>query len=234
MENLAELIYERKSCRSYFDDEIETETLDDIRNFIDNAKPLNRGINFRYEILKRDEVTLRTPWHAPYYIAIYSERKDNYMENVGFIFQQVSLYLQSLNLGNCWVGMGKPNKKDDDFIILISFGKSDDIKRLPDKFRRKSLDDISNSEDVRLKVAQLSPSAGNTQPWYFKQTSEGFDVYQVKLSIVKRKLFEKLNRIDVGIALADLYVSNYKTFEFEIKDSYDKLKGHTYIGSIKL
>ena len=30
------------------------------------------------------------------------------LENAGFIFQQVDLYIQSLGLGSCWVGLGRP------------------------------------------------------------------------------------------------------------------------------
>ena len=73
----------------------------------------------------------------------------------------------------------------------------------------------------------------NSQPWYFKHTDEGFDVYKVKHNIVKRKILGKWNDVDIGIALAHLYVSNPETFEFEVKDKKD-IKGHTYVGSVKI
>ena len=103
--SLENLIYTRKSCRKYLDEKISNEEFDSIKDFIDNAKRLNDSIEFHYEILTKDEVNIKTRWSAPYYLALYSEKKDNYMENIGFIFQQVSLYMQSLNIGNCWVGM---------------------------------------------------------------------------------------------------------------------------------
>ena len=49
--------------------------------------------------------------------------------------------------------------------------------------RCKRLSKISDIEDERLIPAQLAPSAINSQPWYFKHTSDGFDVYQIKQNI---------------------------------------------------
>ena len=101
-------------------------------------------------------------------------------------------------------------------------------------FKRKSLSKISDVEDERLIPAQLAPSSINSQPWYFKHSDDGFDVYQVKANFLKRQFVKKWNSIDVGIALAHMYVANEDTFEFSKKTSFDDIKGHTYIGSIKI
>lgn len=87
--NLANQIYVRKSCRKYVED---TMDMTPVHEFISNAKSLNDGINYRYEILTKDKLNLKTRWSAPYYLALYSEKKENYLENIGFIFQQVSLF----------------------------------------------------------------------------------------------------------------------------------------------
>ena len=228
--DLASQIFIRKSCRKYLDDEID---MSQIHEFMSTVKPLIPEINYSYKILTRDEVSLKTRWSAPYYLAIYSDKKENYGLNIGFIFQQLSLYMQSLNIGSCWVGMGSVKEKDPEFVILMSFGKSNDLKRDISKFKRKSLSKISDIEDEKLKVAQLAPSAVNSQPWYFKHTDEGYDVYKVKHNIVKRKILGKWNDIDVGIALAHLYVSNKDTFKFEFKNK-ENLKGYEYIGNLKI
>ena len=228
--DLASQIFIRKSCRKYLDDEID---MSQIHEFMSTVKPLIPEINYSYKILTRDEVSLKTRWSAPYYLAIYSDKKENYGLNIGFIFQQLSLYMQSLNIGSCWVGMGKKKKKDPEFVILMSFGKSNDLKRDISKFKRKSLSKISDIEDEKLKVAQLAPSAVNSQPWYFKHTDEGYDVFKVKHNIVKRKILGKWNDIDVGIALSHLYVSNKDTFQFKLKNKSD-MKGYIYIGSLKI
>lgn len=228
--SLENQIYVRKSCRNYSDDEID---MDFIRKSISNAHSLNEDINYYYEILTVDEVNLRTRWKAPYYLALYSEKKENYLENIGFVFQQVSLGLQSMGIGSCWVGLGSVKVKNPDFVILIAFGKSDRMTRDLSDFKRKKLSDISDFEDERLIPAQLAPSAINSQPWYFKHCDDGFDVFQVKQIIFKRPFLKKWNPIDVGIALAHLYVANENTFEFEIKEDVEKIKGYRYCGSVK-
>jgi len=229
MMNLENQIYVRKSCRNYLDDEID---MNQIHEFIANAKPLVEGIEYSYKILPPEKLNIRTRWSSPYYLALFSEKKEGYLENIGFIFQQVSLYMQSVGIGSCWVGMASLKNKDDDFVIVISFGKSDKMTRERESFKRKDLSKISDREDERLVPAQLAPSAINSQPWYFKHTSEGFDVYQVKQNILKRQVLKRWNPIDMGIALAHLYVSNQDSFEFYKKTDFESIKGYTYTGSI--
>ena len=210
--DLSDQIYKRKSCRKYSDDEIDMSA---IKEFMANVTPLDSKINYSY------------------YLALYSQKKENYGVNIGFVFQQLSLFLQSLDIGSCWVGMASIKENKPDFVITIAFGKSADLSRDISQFKRKGLSEISDSEDERLIPAQLAPSAVNSQPWYFKHTDDGFDVYKVRHNIVKRKILGKWNDVDIGIALSHLYVSNPETFEFEVKNKKD-LKGYEYIGSLKI
>jgi nitroreductase len=227
---LASQIYKRKSCRKYLDDEID---LTAIEEFLSNANPLISEIDYSYDILTRNEVSSKMIWSSPYYLAIYSEKKENYGVNVGFVFEQVSLFMQSLDIGSCWVGMGSAKKEKEDFVILMAFGKSDNFERDITQFKRKKLSEIADVTDERLEPARLAPSAINMQPWYFKHTKEGFDVFKVKHSFLKRKIVARWNDIDIGIALAHMYVSNPDTFNFEFKNKED-IKGYTYIGSLKI
>lgn len=55
----------------------------------------------------------------------------------------------------------------------------------------------------------------------------------IKHNILKRQILKRWNPIDVGIALAHMYVANKHSFEFEIKDN-ENIKGYSYIGSIKI
>ena len=229
--DLASQIYVRKSCRNYLDDEID---MAPIQEFISNVKQLDSSIGYHYKIFKKDEVNIRTRWKAPYYLALYSEDKLLSGVNLGFIFQQVSLFMQSIGIGSCWVGMASLKEKDSEFVILIAFGKSDKMTRDISSFKRKSLSEISDYADERLIPAQLAPSAINSQPWYFKHTDDGFDVYQRKQNILKRQVLKNWNPLDMGIALAHLYVENEESFNFEVKTSFEKLKGYAYIESIEI
>ena len=232
--NIEDIIYVRKSCRKYSDEEIIDDEFRQIGQFISSAKALNDNIDFDYEILTKNQVNIRTPWSAPYYFAFYSQKRDNYMENIGFIFQQVSLYLHTMGIGSCWVGMARPKVKKDNFIITMSFGKSDDITREITKFKRKDKSKFADYDDEKLKPAYYAPSAVNSQPWYFTHSDEGFDLYQVRQNVVKRKILGGWNPIDVGICLAHLYVSNRDTFDFKVLDNPVELKGYDYVGTVSI
>ena len=228
--SLEEQIYQRKSCRKYLEDEID---MDLIHEAVSKVKPLNEGVEYHYEILTPDKINNRARFSAPYYLALYADKKENHVD-IGFMFQQLCLYLQSIGIGNCWVGLASPKKKSPDFVITIAFGKSNDCTRDTSSFKRKKLDEISDFVDERLIPAQLAPSAINAQPWYFKHSDDGFDVYQVKQNIIKRQFIKKWNPIDVGIALAHMYVANEDTFDFYKKTSFEDINGYTYIGSFKI
>ena len=53
--NLVNQIYLRKSCRKYVDEAID---MGPIHDFISNVKSLNEKIDYRYEILKKDELNI--------------------------------------------------------------------------------------------------------------------------------------------------------------------------------
>ncbi|AMD17050.1 hypothetical protein TL18_02830 [Methanobrevibacter sp. YE315] len=207
--------------------------MNQIHDFMKTVKPLNSQINYSYEILTLDEVKNHARFSAPYYLALFTDNRENYVD-MGFIFQQLCLYLQSIGIGTCWVGLASPKKKNSDFVISIAFGKSDDMTREKSKFKRKTLSKISDFEDKRLVPAQLAPSSINSQPWYFKHTSDGFDVYRAKHNIIKRRFIKKWNLIDIGIALSHLYVTNEDSFEYEIKTDFEDIRGYIYVASIKI
>ena len=239
--NLEDTIYKRQSIRSYEKTPLDNQTLEEIRNFIDNAKELNPNIKWSYEILSTKNISTMMRWKAPHYLVLYSEEKENYYQNIGFIFQQVDLYLQSREIGTCWIGMASPKgyenpDKSQKFIIAISFGKSpENIYRELNQFKRKDLSEISDKVDEKLIPAQLAPSATNGQPWYFTHNEDnGYDLYRVNRGMLRNKFMGKWAKIDTGIALAHLYVSNPDSFKFYRKENPNELKGYFYDGSFEI
>lgn len=239
--NLEEVIYKRQSHRDYYQNPIDNDTLKSINEFILTAKPLYPDIKTSSIIVGNENVTNLGMWKAPHYIAIYSEKKEGYLANVGFIYQQVDLFLQSIGLGSVWLGMGKyrPDKKDipdeEEFIILIAFGEvKSELFRQLDDFKRKSINEISDSGNSNLEVARLAPSSVNSQPWYFLKEGEYYSIYCKKLNFIKRKILGKLNKIDIGIALSHLYIANMKSFKFFKIDNPTKLNDYYYVGSFKI
>lgn len=235
-----EMIYKRRSVRSYKVENVCEATLEKIRSFGESIKPLYPDIAVKWEIVDRDKIRCMLPWKTPQNIVIWSEDKDGAYENVGFMFQQMDLYLASLGLGSCWLGMGRPAEKEEradglKFMIVLAFGiPKDDIYRNDiSEFNRKPLSEISDIEDERLEAARLAPSSVNSQPWYFIHDGDKLHVYCSKGGIFRGKGLELMNKIDMGIALAHLYIENPDSFEFfcaEAPSQRDKY----YVGTVKI
>ena len=232
---LNEMIYHRKSCRSFTNAPVDEETLETIRAF--SMKPLYPEIKVHWDIVPRNQVKCICPWTTPQLIAIYSEETEGWLENVGFLFQQMDLYLQSLGLGACWLGMGRMNPKTTTqvagmkFVILLAFGypKGDQLRKTTKDFKRKTLEQIADQADPKLEPARLAPSAVNSQPWYFTHEEDSIHVYR----ILNDRL-DHMNQIDMGIALAHLYVANEETFRFFKTENTPVMPGYDYIGSVIL
>lgn len=231
---LNELIYKRKSCRSYTSVPVSDEMLANIKAF--SMKPLYPEIGVHWEIVPGKQVQSICPWKTPQLIAIYSEKKDGWLENAGFLFQQMDLYLQSLGLGACWLGLGRmkpktaPKIEGMDFVILLAFGhpKGDNLRDIGE-FKRKDLEKIADRPDPQLEPARLAPSAINSQPWYFVHGEDEIHAY-----CVRNGRPGYMNQIDMGIALAHLYVTNPETFRFCQRENPPTVPNYTYTGTIIL
>ena len=227
---LNDMIYHRKSCRSFTGVPVDAATIEKIKAF--PMKPLYPDIKIHWEIIPRNQVKCICPWTTPQLIAICSEEADGYLENIGFLFQQMDLYLQTLGLGVCWLGMGRMNPKTAarvdgmKFVIMLAFGhsKGDPLRHDLKGFKRKTLEQIADKTDTRLEPARLAPSAVNSQPWYFTHEGNAIHVYCAK----------KGTRLDAGIALAHLYVANTEAFRFFRTEPVPEVSGHHYIGSVTI
>lgn len=232
---LSEMIYRRRSCRSFAGRPVEPEMIEKILSF--DLKPLYPEIKVRMDIVSRDKVRCLCPWTTPQVIAIYSEEGEGYLENVGFLFQQLDLYLQTLSLGVCWLGMGRMNPKTAPevqgmkFVIMLAFGhpKGELLRKTLKDFKRKPMEKITDRPDPKLEPARLAPSSVNSQPWYFVHEADVLHAFCTRKGVIG-----DMNRIDMGIALAHLYVANEDTFRFFRSETAPQLPGCGYVGSCRL
>ena len=238
---LKELIYKRKSTRAYTKTPVDSETLSKIKEYIESIEPLFPEIKTRLEIVSRDRVRSMFKWLPEYAVAAFSEEVEGYLENVGFILGKLDLYLHSLGLGSCWIGMGRMGEgcadRDDGqrFVILLFFGYPESggpYRELSD-FNRKALSEISDTTDERLEPARLSPSSINSQPWYFAHGEDGaVHVYRTADNFLRAKVIARFNSIDVGIAIAHLAVSYPDSFIYRKLDTPPEIKGKVYVGTV--
>lgn len=239
---LKDKIYQRKSARKYTPEPVNEQTLVQILDFCHQAQPLYPDISFKAMVVNREQVRFYLPWKTPQLLAIFSETKPGYLENIGFVFQQVELYLQSIGLGACWLGLGKfrktelPQVEGMEFVIFIAFGHPEEpaIRTELSQFQRKALVEISDREDSRLECARLAPSSTNSQPWYFTHEGEIIHAFCCEAGFVRHKLLGSMNRIDMGIALSHLYLENRNTFRYFTAEPESLPKGYRYCGSFCL
>ena len=210
-------IFLRRSIRKYDMAPLPADTLVKLKEYANNAKPLDESIRYEFAYLGSADVKNLLPIKAPHYICLYSEKKGNYLMNTGFLLQQIDLYLSDNNLGSCWLGMAKPAKgvpvlmNGLEFVIMLAFGNTTEpIHRAnTSEFKRKDLSEISSvaGADELLEPVRLAPSASNTQTWFFSGDLEVITVSRKKLNLLKATLYGKMNQIDIGIALFHLWLS---------------------------
>ena len=214
--NLYEMIFKRKSFhlfRNIGNEKISLEELKDIENKFKELKPLDDSIKVKIKIVKDSTTCIRG---QEYCILFYSEKKDNYLQNIGYLGEQLDLYLVSKNIGTLWFGIGKVKEKELDgldFVIMIAIKKVDS----EDKFRkdmykskRKELSEIweGNSYLDIGNIVRFTPSACNTQPWRVVASEKELKVYRYrkegKRGIMPKDMVIYYNQIDIGIFLCFL------------------------------
>ena len=212
---LYEMIFKRKSFhlfRNIGNEHITDEDLKDIEKEFSKLKPLIKDIKVKIKIVKKESI-LRG---QEYCILFYSEKKDNYLQNIGYIGEQLDLYLVSKNIASLWFGIGKVEEKQLDgldFVIMIAISKVDsDDKFRKDmyKSKRKEVSEIWNGDSYLdiANIVRFAPSACNTQPWLVDAKENELVVYRYR-KLGKRGIMPKdrvvyYNQIDIGIFLCFL------------------------------
>ena len=233
---LYDTVYRRRSVRKYKGGALSRERISEIEREISALTPLYPGIKYEIKHLGRGEVRTMMPWMPEDAFAIFSEPTPGYLENAGFILEMLDLALQAMGLGTCWVGLGRPKDKLSapsgmEFVMLLSVGETEKPMREGEAdFNRKSLADIADGAYPALNPARLAPSSVNSQPWYFVRVGEGcFDVYRKIL--VRTSGLSRMNKIDVGIAIAHLAVAN-EGFSIEKRECAPAKDGQEYIATV--
>jgi len=208
---LYEMIFKRKSFHIFRDvgnESISKDELNDIQSAYSEFTPLDPGIKTAIHIVPEKETNCKRG--GEYCILLYSEKKDGYLQNIGYLGEQLDLYLVSRNIGTLWFGIGKtqePPFEDMEFVIMFSVRKiSNDSKYRKDMFKskRKSVEEIWEGEQIPsvTDIVRFAPSACNSQPWLVKNNGE-LSVYRYrkpgKRGIMPADKVSFYNRIDIGI-----------------------------------
>lgn len=215
--DLYEMIFKRKSFhlfRNVGNEVISSQEIESIKEIYKTFHPLYPDIKTKIKIVPANETTCNRGQQSC--ILLYSEKKENYLQNIGYLGEQLDLYLVSRNIGTLWFGIGKTNESSFeglDFVIMIAISKIDDEKKFRNdmfKSKRKSVDEIWFGEPMVgiTDIIRFAPSACNTQPWIVEHNESILNVYrykkQGKRGIMPADKVSYYNQIDIGIFLCFL------------------------------
>jgi nitroreductase len=255
---LYDYISKRKSVRKYTDEPLGIKAVSEILEFAGKAEPLHKEIKTQIKVVSKDEVNVFLPVRSPHYLMMTSEPREGYLENAGFLLQQIDLFLSSKGYGSCYVGMALPTKEtrrmsELEYVIVLAFGKpAEPLHRTErSEFKRKPLPEIANLSELMEDIdsfdavtdimdsVRLAPSATNGQPWFMVPDAGKLDFYCEKPGLIKSIGYKKMNKIDMGIALchcslAASHAGISSKFTFETVAEARCRKDHFYTGTILL
>jgi nitroreductase len=200
---LYETIFVRRSVRKYIPQPLAPEELKKIETYFNGIKQL-KNCRVSIKFATAGEVTDKHAKDAQHYILCYCQHTTEEFINVGYVMQQMDLYLQSKGLGSVWLGIPNPKDvalKQDDYCIMMAFGSTEVPKRGSEsEFNRLPIAEVGNCDNAVVNAGRLAPSATNSQPWKFlfddgKVTADYFG-----RGVLKAWLRKKFSKIDLGIA----------------------------------
>ncbi|MBS4021905.1 MAG: nitroreductase [Dethiobacter sp.] len=213
---LYETIFVRKSVRRYKSTPLSDGLLQDIVEHTRRLEPMLKGIKVEFKLVPGKMIKNLLPVKAPHYFAIFSENKEGYLTNAGFLIQQLDLYLSANGIGSCWLGIAKPAKVLEaasgfKFVIALAFGMPLHSLHRQSKleFKRKPLEAITNIQGMAdlLEAVRFAPSASNSQPWYFTESEGYIHAFCVRPGMIKAIFYAGLNKIDLGIAICHFSIA---------------------------
>ncbi len=195
--NLYEAIFLRQSVRQFSMTPVAPELLQRIGTFYEQIRPLFPGISTEIGITENVDGKHRLQGlfgiRAPYYLTIYSEERDRAEMNAGYICGQLSLYMVTLGLGSCYIGVSWQRdmplaRGSMKLIMTMAFGlPKGPLMRRANEARRLPVRELCvyKDEPVRwmtqvIEAARLAPSYKNSQPWRFVVVGRRIHIFSKK------------------------------------------------------
>ena len=215
-QELYPMIFKRKSFhlfRNTGNERVGEDALREIEAAWASFEPLYPEIRTAIRIVPAQKVNFKRD--AEYCVMLYSESRGNYLMNLGYLGQQLDLWLVSRGIGTLWFGIGRPDEPSYDgleYVIMLAIRRiSDESLFRKDMFKakRKPLEEGWSGDTLGVaEIARFAPSACNSQPWFVRHEGDTLTVFRYKkpgkIGIMPAASAAFYNRIDVGIYLCFL------------------------------
>ena len=248
----------RKSVRQYTEEKPTNDEIEKIQQYIENAENLKGPFNSEIRIELVEDVKTMPVKKAPLFAVLITPTDNNGLIDAGFVFEKFILFIETLGLNTCQIGMfnrdtvklAEPIKDTQKILLCTPIGKGKEkssllertIKALIGSKKRKELDEMffSNSskeaitdEKTREKLEYLrwAPSALNAQPWriVFENDNAHFYIEEKENSRIHGGL--NIHTLDVGIVLAHYMIVFNKT-NVVICETAPTCKGMDYLFTV--
>ncbi len=173
-----QLTIDRKSTRDFKEKDVAPQLLDEIKAYFKTCKRLVPTINTELKLIDPDISPMMNGCvgykdlliKAPAYMLILSAPTDNYLENAGYIGEDMVLKLTDLGLDSCWVTINEADKLAQRLNIgngmvpaaLVAFGYG---KSEADRTSRLDIVNISNVS-LKKRTGYVAPKLYITDAIY--------------------------------------------------------------------
>jgi nitroreductase len=209
---LLETVYARHSVRKYIDKEL---SADIIAALQDKIAECNKVGNLNIQLVQNE--TRAFTGMLSYgqfsgvknYLVMVGKKSKDLDERVGYYGEQLVLFVQTLGLNTCWVGLSYRKVpeaynvgKDEKLVCMIALGYGE-TQGFSHKI--KSIEEVSNASDITpswfkkgVEAALLAPTAVNQQRFSFEYVGVKNNCHQIRA----KKGFSMIGytKIDLGIA----------------------------------
>ena len=191
--DLLQAIKERHSVRKYIDRPIEAEKVAAIRQFIDEC---NRESGLHLQLVTEEPLAFSTGLFSygkftgvKNYIALVAPKQGDYREAIGYQGEKIVLFMQTLGLNTCWVGLTFKDIKDAyvlnpgeelKFVIACGYGEDGGVQHPQKKPITHYYSDKRDSDEPLpdwfmrgMEAALLAPTAVNQQKFLFTLLPDG-------------------------------------------------------------
>lgn len=187
------LAIKRESTRSFKKKTISEKQLTELLEYFPICRKLVQDLTCSIKILDSGTYSLLSGcagYHnfmieAPHYILITSPKKDYYLENAGYMGEDLALKLTELELESCWITVGDSEEvkkrlnlpEDREPCALIAFGNA--VATLP-----SSRLDIKSVSDVNIKkrTGFVAPKLSVDHAVYTKTWGESAEISSLPLN----------------------------------------------------
>lgn len=251
--NQYDAIFIRKSVKNFKTDVVGERSISQILHFASYITDITGRNSVNYEIWSSTEKDRMIEHHfsvkAPHYFVVSTEVDEDRFLNLGFVLEQVALYLVTKDLGSCFAGLRKeknmPSRKGNRIIAVLAFGIPQDDDKSAKRQRHLPLENLCvfkdetelNIKDM-ISAAILAPSRLNSQPWRFVVVKNRIHVFCKKERLTFRSASsEWYHEFDIGMMLANLLIAGeefwYNTDLVKSENLAEKeLKNNMYLFTI--